>query len=212
MIVENPIRREIIRSLSQEPSYPLQLSGSLGIHQPLITKHLKVMEEAEVVEAKTESSPYGPNRKMYHLNKSMSLMIDFSPDLYSVRMSSFEDVSLPSKYKASGEFRDRLDDISKKDRHLEGINPYVDLIADIDRRVVELEGERTVLLYLRSLAMRAAKEDIKGRNISLRERMVTYHILNDNERTVRNISGSLDMREEVVKRIIDRLREDSILR
>jgi predicted transcriptional regulator len=139
-------------------------------------------------------------------------MIDFSPDLYNVRLSSFEDIPLPSKYQTSGEFRDRLDDISKKDRRLEGINPYVDLIADIDRRIGELEDERTVLLYLRSLAMRAAKEDIKGRNMPLRERMVAYYILNDNERTARNISGSLDMREEAVKRILNRLREESILR
>jgi len=210
MVVENPIRRKIIQRLSQEPTYPLELSRDLGIHQPLVAKHLNVMGEAEVVDAKTESSPYGPERKRYHLTKTVSLTIDFSPDLFSVRMSSFRDAPLSSKYESS-KFRERLDRLSTKDAGVGGINPFADLIADIDKEVAELEDKRAVLLYLRSLAMRAAKESIKGRDMSIRERTVAYHILNSNERTARNISKSLDMREEAAKRILDRLREESIL-
>ena len=39
-LIENPVRRKIIKRLSQEPSYPLQLSKELGLGQPLVAKHL----------------------------------------------------------------------------------------------------------------------------------------------------------------------------
>ncbi|MCS7117094.1 MAG: ArsR family transcriptional regulator [Nitrososphaerota archaeon] len=205
-VVQNPIRREIIRRLSQEPSYPLEISEDLGIYQPLVSKHLKVMEEAEVVEAKTESSPYGPDRKMYYLAKAVSLTVDFSPDLYNVSVSSLQRVTLP---KSIGEFKDRLDHLTSEYHTLD---QFADLIADLDRRIAELEKERAALLHLRSLAMRAAKESIKGKPISFIERMIAYHILNKNERTVREISKSLNIKEDVVKRVLDQLVKRSIIR
>lgn len=205
-IVQNPIRREIIRRLSQEPSYPLEISEDLGIYQPLVSKHLKVMEEAEVVEAKTESSPYGPDRKVYYLAKAVSLTVDFSPDLYNIRMSSLQRVPLP---KSIGEFKDRLNHLSMKHHTLD---QYAELIAELDRRIVELERERAALLHLKSLAMRAAKESIKGKQVSFIERMIAYHILNKNERTVREISKSLNVSEDLVKRVLDQLMKKAIIR
>lgn len=208
-VVENPVRRKIIDRLSQEPSYTLELSSDLGVHQQLVTKHLKMMEETGFVEAKRESSPHGPDRRVYGLTRSMSLTVDFSPDLYKARMSSFEDIPIPSKY---GEVRERLERISTTDQGAQGVNPYAQLIADIDRRLNELESERDVLLYLRSEAIRSAKEAVKSKGVSVKEMKVVYHILNKHEKSANAIARSLDVREEVVTRILDRLREESILR
>ena len=209
-VLENPIRRRIIHRLSESPSYPLEISGDLGVHQQLITKHLKVMEDAEVVDSEKESSPHGPDRRMYDLTKSMSLTIDFAPDLYAARMFSFEDAAL-SQPESLGELNDQLDHLSKI-KPIDGINPFAKLIADIDKRVDELEVERVVLLNLRSMVMREAKECIKGKGVSLTESKIIHHILNNNQVKPREISGSLDMGEEVVTRILDRLKEKSILR
>ena len=107
-VLGNTTRREIIQRLSQEASYPLELSADLQMHQQLITKHLKMMEKAEVVEVTKESSPYGPDRRMYSLAASVSLSIDFSPDLYNTRMFSLDEVSMSPKHEVAVDLRDRL--------------------------------------------------------------------------------------------------------
>jgi len=210
-VLENPVRRRIIRRLSQESGYPLELAAELGLHQQLITKHLKVMEGAEIVEAKRESSPVGPDRRVFELTRSVSLKIDFSPDLYDARMLSLDEVSAASKDPRAAEFRERLDHISASGKPA-GINPYAQLIADIDRRVSELEMEQAVLLHLRARVMRAAKESFFGKEVSLREKMIAYYILNSNVTNPGTIAESLEMRREVITGIVERLREASILR
>jgi len=45
-VIENPVRRRIIKRISQGPSYALQLSKELGLGQPLVAKHLSIMEKA----------------------------------------------------------------------------------------------------------------------------------------------------------------------
>jgi predicted transcriptional regulator len=39
-VIENPVRRRIIKRLSQESCYALQLSKELGLGQPLVAKHM----------------------------------------------------------------------------------------------------------------------------------------------------------------------------
>ena len=66
-VMENPVRRKIIKRLSQEPAYALQLSKELGLGQPLVAKHLATMENAGLVKSVAEDSPNGPRRKLYSL-------------------------------------------------------------------------------------------------------------------------------------------------
>lgn len=209
-VLGNPIRRRIIQRLSQESSYPLELSGDLSLNQQLITKHLKVMEEARVVEAEREASPYGPARRMYSIAKSISLTIDFSQDLYGEHMYSFGDASLSSKSNTADEFEDRLANLSM--RTPESIDPFAELIADVDRRIDELEGERAELLHIRRIVMRAAKENVRGKDASLKERMVVYHVLNRDVKNANRISETLDERKDTIAQVLDRLRNKSILR
>ena len=211
-VIGNPVRRRIIQRLSEEVGYPLELSGDLGINQQLVAKHLKVLEDAAVVEAKKESSPRGPDRRMYGLTKGVSLTIDFSPGLYGARMFSFENFSLSSEHDSVGEFEERFDRLSGSDKFSKEIDPYADLIADIDARVGELESERDALLYVRSQVMRAAKECLRGNNVSSNERMVIHHILNRNEKTSKEISGSLGVSRFDVAETLKRLRSSSVLR
>src|SRR5438105_6049680 len=102
LTIENPIRRKIIKRLSQEPSYQLQISRELGFSQQLVAKHLDSMEDSGVVSSLMESSPHGPMRKEYLLNKSVSLTIDFAPNLFRTKIMSFatmpEPIEMPPSY------------------------------------------------------------------------------------------------------------------
>ncbi|MEM1994707.1 MAG: helix-turn-helix domain-containing protein [Nitrososphaerales archaeon] len=211
-VVENPIRRKIIRRLAHEPSYPLEISSDLGVNQQLVTKHLKVMEAAEIVEATRASSPYGPDRRIYELAKSVSLTIEFSPDLYAEQITTFQNIQYPRKNEQLEEFEQRFDTLLSKRSYRSELNDYAKLIADIDRRLNELDKEKAALLQLRCSVIRVAKEIIQGTPLSLKERIVAYHILNSNIWAAKVLSERLNLREETVQQILQRLKEINLIK
>ena len=50
-VLENHTRREILSKLAKETHYPLQLSKELNVSQQAIMKHLKVLEDYDLVES-----------------------------------------------------------------------------------------------------------------------------------------------------------------
>ena len=82
-IIGNPTRRSILRKLVKEDHYPLQLSKELSISQQAIMKHLKVLEEAELVKSVFRKSDSGPPRKFYVATQSLTIVIDMSPEQFS---------------------------------------------------------------------------------------------------------------------------------
>ena len=100
MILENPTRRFIIKRLSEEPNYPLQLAKDLGLGQQLVAKHLRVMEDAGMVESSVEASPYGPKRRIYTLNKNMSVTLDVSTHFFKTKIVFFD--AEPEREEISG--------------------------------------------------------------------------------------------------------------
>lgn len=91
-VLENPIRRKILRKLSRDNNYPLQLSKELHISQQAVMKHLKVLEEHDFVESYEErSSKGGPPRKVFTPRKRYSVRIDIGPHTYNEVITSFEE-------------------------------------------------------------------------------------------------------------------------
>ena len=66
------------------------MSKELGFSQQLVAKHLDAMEGTGLVSSLMEESPHGPRRREYLLNKSISLTIDFAPNLFRARLFSFD--------------------------------------------------------------------------------------------------------------------------
>jgi len=80
-IIGNPTRRSILRKLVKEDHYPLQLSKELSISQQAIMKHLKVLEEAELVKSMFRKSDSGPPRKFYKLAEFMGTVASINEQL-----------------------------------------------------------------------------------------------------------------------------------
>src|SRR5579864_3541515 len=89
-VMENPVRRRIIKRLSEEPCYALQLSKELGLGQPLVAKHLGIMEKAKLVTSVMVDSPSGPQRRRYSLAKSISITMDVAPHLFKETAIAFD--------------------------------------------------------------------------------------------------------------------------
>jgi predicted transcriptional regulator len=207
-VIENPIRRRIIKRLSQEPCYALQLSKELGLGQPLVAKHLGVMEKAGLVSSMTESSPTGPRRKRYSLARSISISMDLAPNLFIERGIAFE----PSKLKGSGsqraaKLRGRLSGALEAGDDKERLSHLSQVLDDVDRRIGEIEDEKVELLRVRNDAMREATLLANGFD-GFDKRRVFFHILDEHDREVESISETLNLREMAVKAILEELERD----
>lgn len=205
-VIENPVRRRLIKLLSQEPCYALQLSKELGLGQPLVAKHLAVMEAAGLVASSVEKSPSGPPRKRYSLAKSVSVTMDVAPNLFIERAVTF--VPNPRRRSKDGEGLDgRLREAVAATEDREKLSALSKLLGEVDRRMGEVEAERVELLQLRNQAMGEAAR-VAGRLEGFDRRRVLFHILDEHDMEVGRISESLNLRELAVKAILEELERD----
>lgn len=207
-VIENPIRRRIIKRLSQEPAYCLQLSKELDLGQPLVAKHLGIMEEAGLVTSAVEFSPAGPKRKRYSLTKSVSITMDLAPSTYVVRgVALGTRPRRKAESQAAGQLRKRIGsalDIEDEKKRLSQLSEVLD---EVDERTNDLEAEHAELVRVRNQAMEAASE-IANKLDELDKRRVLFYILDEHDREATNISESLKLREVTVREILDELERE----
>lgn len=207
MILENPTRRDIIKRLSEEPNYPLQLAKDLGLGQQLVAKHLRVMENAGMVASSVESSPYGPKRRIYTLNRNVSVTLDVSTHFFKSKIVFFD--SEPEREEisdTSASLMDKMDKTLEKPKQPETITPFTRIISDIDKKLEALENERAILLYIRNFAMKEASNILEMFKNSDTRRIIRY-ALDEHDINVKSVSESLNLREAVVRQILLKLKE-----
>jgi len=202
-VLENPIRRRIIKRLSHGSSYPLQLSKELGLGQPLVAKHLTIMEDAGVVTSSMEKSPGGPNRRSYSLAKSISITLDMAPNLFVQRGFTFGTVI---GRELSDEASSLIGDVSRISWSDErAVASLSTILEGVDSKLNRIEEERAALLYVRNMALNTASEAIKTVGDDDKKRVI-YSILEGHTKDVEDLSESLDLRETVVREILKGLR------
>jgi predicted transcriptional regulator len=205
----NPTRRRIIKRLSQEPSYPSQLSRELGIGQALVAKHLEALEEVGVVRSSMAESPYGPKRREYLLSRSVSVTVDFAPHFFNAQVLSFS--AVPESRGMSSEvtsLMNRMNDMLEDAGRNGKFGLYSSLLADIDSKLKELQDERSILLYIRNYAMREVAKLIRRTDRTSDEKKVLYHVLDQHNKNVQRISECLNLRESIVRKILAEMRSD----
>ncbi len=205
--VENPIRRRIIARLSQEPNYQLQLSKELGLSQQLVAKHLGTMEGAGLVSTVLEESPRGPRRKEYLLKKSFSMTIDLAPNLFRARVYSFGAVPGVPEDDEHAKVMLQASDAFRYPEEATRIRPLAEIVAEVDKKLEEMEHERAVLLYLRSLALREAARTTRSLGKADRKRVLKY-IMGEQGDSIRDMSQSFGLQQNVVGDILEEIEKD----
>jgi len=207
MILENPTRRFIIKRLSEEPNYPLQLAKDLGLGQQLVAKHLRVMEDAGMVASSVEDSPYGPKRRIYTLNRNMSVTLDVSTHFFKTKIVFFDAEPEREEISDTSAFlMDKMDETLEHQKQQEKITPLTKIISEIDKQLEALESERAILLYIRNFAMKEASQIIEPFKNADTRRIIRY-ALDEHDISVENISKSLNLREDVVRQALSKLKK-----
>lgn len=201
-VIENPVRRRIIKRLSQEPGYALQLSKELGLGQPLVAKHLMIMERAGLVTSTMESSANGPRRKKYSLAKSVSITMDVAPNTFIERGVVFDTAS----ERGPSRLRGRMEAVVEKRNDNEKLSRLSEILEEVDARMGEVERERVELLALRDRTMQEAAAIVA--KLEFNKKRVMFHILDEHDAHADNISESLNLREAAVKSILEELEKE----
>jgi predicted transcriptional regulator len=205
-LIENPVRRKILKRLSQEPSYPLELAKEIGEAQQLVTSHLSLLEKAGIVSSSLTASPLGPNRRSYFLNQSAYLSISFGPHLFNEQFLNFK--ALPEELSNQAtDFMKRISEI-KECNNESKIEPFSCLFRDIDDKLGELEGEKTVLLFIRDLAMKHASENLEDQQKTHDEKRILHYILDERSKNIESISKALNLKESLVRSMLEKLEEE----
>jgi predicted transcriptional regulator len=207
--VENPIRRRIIARLSEEPNYQLQLSKELGISQQLVAKHLITMEDAGLVSTIAQDSPRGPPRKEYLLKKSFSVTIDLAPNLFRARMFSFGAVPGVQENEERAQMAAQVGEALRYPDGASRMRPLTQVVAEVDKKLKDMEEERAVLLYIRSLALREAAR-ITTSLPSVDRRKVLRYLMREEGDGITGISACLGLQKQVVGEILEEIEKELV--
>lgn len=198
-VLENPTRRMILRELAREPRYSLQLAHMLNVSQQAIMKHLRVMEDREMVRVIVEKSDAGgPPRKCYLASKRFSVTIDMGPGLFDEVVRTFGEVSevTDGEGKNGGTEENAVERLAEA---MEGLGRVTDEMEDLDAR-------RTMLLDEKERLMRRAYEMADAACDDEATKRVLRHIIEGGSPDVESIASALNMREKAARDALRKLK------
>ena len=86
--IENSTRREILRELTADASYAMELSRLVGVSQQAINKHLEMLEKANLIKLMQDEE--NGRKKIYLPQGFSSLIIDYSQHFFNVTKKDLE--------------------------------------------------------------------------------------------------------------------------
>ena len=207
-IIGNPTRRSILRKLSRETHYPLQLSRELNISQQSIMKHLKVLEDHDMVMSIVQKSDSGgPPRKYYVSTSRFSIVIDIAPSIFNEQIRVFEIVPESRELLSEKEELDKRE-MAEKRELLIGLAAT---IGEINQRIRDVEVERRELMLEKEASMKVAYELMERLCEGYEERKVLRYILEEDDISIARMSETMNMREMDIERIMRQLEDLGLL-
>lgn len=166
------------------------------------------MEANGLVKSNTQNSPSGPQRRVFGLAKSLSITVDVAPHLFKQDIVFFdlkqEDVQMPEPLESLIEQKNIIE---KYPDWKNKLKPYAKLLSDIDLKLQTIEEKRVHLLSIRNLIMRNVSVIIQKIH-DTNTRRVFHLALDEHDQSVRRISQALNLREEIVKQVIQKIKKD----
>lgn len=207
-VIGNPTRRQILRKLVKETHYPLQLSKELSISQQAIMKHLEVLEKHELVKSVFRESGSGPPRRCYVATRSLTIIIDMAPELFTEELRIHE----ASKDIHPGKKEKEKSKKSQDSKWMKGqLAALSERVSEINTTIRELAEERDALISEKESAMLAINRLVHELCSDYTERKVLTYIISEDEISLPVMAEKLNMREAEVEKVIRKLEEEGLL-
>jgi len=202
--IGNPTRRRILARLVKETHYPLQLSKELSVSQQAIMKHLKVLEDSDLVTSVFRDSETGPPRKCYIATKRFTLVIDLSPEIFNEELRFHErdeTIEAGTDSQALREAENLRIKLAEFMVHIESINEQLSVLS----------AKRDELMARKENSMRYANNIIDTLCEDYDERKVLRYIVDEEEMDLTSMSEKLDMRESEIEKVMRKLQKMGLL-
>ena len=194
-LLENPTRRRILRRLTVETHYPLQLAKELKVSPQAIMKQLDILEKHGLVKCERSTSTMGPSRKCYYTVKRISLRLDMAPHLFETRIrEGFPEV---------GEGR-MGDDGPGEDEDF-GLVDLYGRLREINEAISMTDKRLSDLIRDKEEELDKALQIIKNTFDEYEEREIMHYILTHQNYSLGKLSESLGLREEYIRGVLKRL-------
>jgi len=204
-IIGNPTRRQILRKLVKEDHYPLQLSKELSIRQQAIMKHLKVLEDAELVKSMFRKSDAGPPRKFYVATRSLTIVIDMSPEQFNEDLRFHDIDSIVIEAEPDSQALRNAENLRVK------LAEFMTTIVQINQQLDEMARARDGLLAKKENAMHYANHIIDTLCEDYDQRKVLRYLINEDDLSLARMSERLNMRESEVETVLRNLEAHGLL-
>ena len=234
-LLENPTRRRILRLLSLETHYPLQLARELGISQQAVGKHIKILEDHGLIRSFEEPSHRGgPPRRSYVPTQRITMRVDLGPGVfqtYYLERKQKRDPRHPSPEipppshgtppGQEGDFKentgmgpgrsDAAGEGAESELHKEDTSHLREIamgVRELNREMEDLDTKRLHLMNQRDGLLK------EGRGIVIRsipdylERKLVYHLLEHGPTSLEEISEVFDRRIKLLREIQRNLEEN----
>ncbi|MFW9990429.1 MAG: ArsR/SmtB family transcription factor [Candidatus Odinarchaeota archaeon] len=210
-ILGNENRRLILKLLSSEPQYAFQLAKNLKISQKAVDKHMKILEDAGLIEKYTRKSSIGPDRNYYTIKKSLSLTFGLSSNLYRVDFWNF-----PFNVISRIVIPETSNELRVDDMIAEQIRMNIIKTTELNERIAELGKVRNRLSFEREEALKVVMHYLDQLDVNSRvaRSIISLLIKYGGEAKEDEILLPLaaERSEEIVREVIDVLIEHGILK
>ncbi|AQL43489.1 MarR family transcriptional regulator [Halorientalis sp. IM1011] len=198
-LLGNENRRRILRLLARKPCYVTEISEYLGVSPKAVIDHLRKLEEANLVESRTDDQ----RRKYYFISQNLRLEVSVSPYGFGAK----------SAYPASQSL-----DVTASCRHLKidvSTRDPADLsdIASELTRLDQLENELSMAQRWVQGRLAAVMEQL-GERLDVEDTRLYADVLSalaEGAATTDEIAAAVDAPQPVVREALNELEASGIL-
>jgi ArsR family transcriptional regulator len=195
--------------LVREPHYSLQLSKELGMSQQAIMKHMKVLEESDLVRSYPEESDQGgPARKLYVPTTKFTIIVDFGPGLFNtaiirLALDQMSSSLLQIQAQTDGTEQEEGEDLADVgDKILE----LRETVAQVDRGLKGLQQKRALLIETKERTLEEAGRLVEEQIEDYQSRRIIYEFIQKPELELEELASDLGIRDDIVVRTLEQFK------
>jgi ArsR family transcriptional regulator len=195
--------------LVREPHYSLQLSKELGMSQQAIMKHMKVLEESDLVRSYPEESDQGgPARKLYVPTTKFTIIVDFGPGLFNtaiirLALDQMSSSLLQIQAQTDGTEQEEGEDLADVgDKILE----LRETVAQVDRELKGLQQKRALLIETKERTLEEAGRLVEEQIEDYQSRRIIYEFIQKPELELEELASDLGIRDDIVVRTLEQFK------
>ena len=202
-LLGNANRRRILRLLARKPCYVTEISEYLGVSPKAVIDHLRKLEEAGLVESRTDDR----RRKYFSISRNLRLEVNVSP--YEFGTKSAYPASKGVDMKACRYLSIEVEPVADDESETNDLGGLADTLQELE----QLENELSL-----------AQRWVQGRLSEVRERVAdlldngdprlaadVLAGLADGGATTAQISRRTDAPQDVVEELLDALQEEGLV-